>query len=138
MRECESQFDASTSLSRFRQNATATRSIALARKGDTVNRGRMGPTWGRRPTKVDDAGIGATGRIVGELRGVGISVSATSVRKVLLEEGLPPAAERMPSSWRAFLRAQAASVLAEPARFSVYRWAGRISAPHGGRIQPTT
>src|SRR2546428_14095312 len=51
-------------------------------------------------------------RIIGELKGVGISVSATSVRKVLLEEGLQPAPERTPSSWRAFLRAQAASVLA--------------------------
>ena len=51
-------------------------------------------------------------RIVGELKGVGISVSATSVRKVLLEAGLQPAPERAPSSWRAFLRTQAASVLA--------------------------
>ena len=30
-------------------------------------------------------------RIVGELKGLGVSVSATSVRKVLLEAGLPPA-----------------------------------------------
>ena len=51
-------------------------------------------------------------RIVGELKGLGISVSATSVRKVLLEAGLQPAPERMRSSWRGFLRAQAASVLA--------------------------
>jgi transposase len=51
-------------------------------------------------------------RIVGELKGLGISVSATSVRKVLLEVGLQPAPERMRSSWRGFLRAQAASVLA--------------------------
>jgi putative transposase len=41
-----------------------------------------------------------------------ITVSATSVRKVLLEEGLQPAPERSHSSWRAFLRAQAASMLA--------------------------
>jgi putative transposase len=51
-------------------------------------------------------------RIVGELKGIGIAVSATSVRKVLLEAGLLPAPERSPLSWRAFLRAQAASVLA--------------------------
>ncbi len=50
--------------------------------------------------------------IAGELKGAGISVSATSVRKVLLQAGLPPAPERAPSSWRSFLRAQAASVLA--------------------------
>jgi putative transposase len=51
-------------------------------------------------------------RIVGELKGLGITVSATSVRKVLLEEGLQPAPKRSDSSWRAFLRLQAASVLA--------------------------
>jgi putative transposase len=51
-------------------------------------------------------------RIVGELKGLGIAVSATSVRKVLLEEGLQPAPQRSYSSWRAFLRAQAGSMLA--------------------------
>ena len=51
-------------------------------------------------------------RIVGELKGVGVAVSATSVRKVLLEAGLQPAPGRARSSWRAFLRQQAASVLA--------------------------
>jgi putative transposase len=51
-------------------------------------------------------------RIVGELMGLGITVSATSVRKVLLEAGLQPAPQRTHSSWRAFLRAQAASMLA--------------------------
>jgi transposase InsO family protein len=51
-------------------------------------------------------------RIVGELKGLGIPVSATSVRKVLLEAGLQPAPQRPHSSWRAFLRAQAASMLA--------------------------
>jgi putative transposase len=51
-------------------------------------------------------------RIVGELKGLGISVSATSVRKVLLEAGLQPAPQRTHSSWRTFLRAQVASMLA--------------------------
>jgi putative transposase len=60
---------------------------------------RENPHWGYR-------------RIVGELKGLGITVSATSVRKVLREEGLQPAPERTRSSWPAFLRAQAASVLA--------------------------
>ncbi len=60
---------------------------------------RENPRWGYR-------------RIVGELKGVGFSVSATSVRKVLLEEGLGPAPERDSASWGAFLRAQAASILA--------------------------
>jgi hypothetical protein len=51
-------------------------------------------------------------RIVGELKAVGISVSATSVRRVLLGAGLRPAPERAQSSWRTFLRQQAGSVLA--------------------------
>jgi hypothetical protein len=57
------------------------------------------PHWGYR-------------RIVGELKGIGVTVSPTSVRKVLLGAGLPPAPERERSSWRAFLRQQAASALA--------------------------
>jgi putative transposase len=60
---------------------------------------RDNPHWGYR-------------RIVGELKGLGVAVSATSVRKVLLGAGLPPARERARSSWRAFLRQQAASGLA--------------------------
>jgi putative transposase len=60
---------------------------------------RENPHWGYK-------------RIVGELTGLGVSVSATSVRKVLLEAGLQPAPERGRSSWRGFLRAQAASMLA--------------------------
>ena len=68
--------------------------------GTTILRlARENPHWGYK-------------RIAGELKGVGVAVSATSVRKVLLEAGLRPAPERAPSSWRAFLRAQAASVLA--------------------------
>jgi putative transposase len=60
---------------------------------------RENPHWGYK-------------RIVGELNGLGVSVSATSVRKVLLDAGLQPAPERAHSSWRTFLRAQAASMLA--------------------------
>jgi transposase InsO family protein len=63
-----------------------------------VRLGRENPHWGYR-------------RIVGELKGLGVSVSATSVRKVLLAAGLQPAPERSNSSWRAFLRAQAGSML---------------------------
>jgi putative transposase len=51
-------------------------------------------------------------RIVGELKRLDITVSATSVRKVLLDGGIHPSPERGHSSWRAFLRAQAASMLA--------------------------
>jgi putative transposase len=61
--------------------------------------GHENPHWGYR-------------RIAGEPKGLSISVSATSVRKVLLEAGLQLAPQRSHSSWRAFLRAQAASMLA--------------------------
>jgi putative transposase len=60
---------------------------------------RENPHWGYK-------------RIAGELKGLGVSVSATSVRKILLAAGLQPAPERMRPSWRDFLRTQAASVLA--------------------------
>jgi hypothetical protein len=53
-------------------------------------------------------------RITGELNGLGVIVSATTVRKILRQAGLGPAGERAGLSWRAFLRAQAqaASMLA--------------------------
>lgn len=60
---------------------------------------RENPLWGYR-------------RIVGELRGLGVVVSPTTVRKVLIEAGLRPAPERARLSWRAFLRQQAATTLA--------------------------
>jgi putative transposase len=60
---------------------------------------RENPHWGYR-------------RIVGELKGLGLVVSATTVRKVLIEASLPPAPERARLSWRAFLRQQAATTLA--------------------------
>jgi transposase InsO family protein len=47
-----------------------------------------------------------------ELNGLGIIVSATTVRKILRQAGLGPVGERSGLSWRAFLRAQAASMLA--------------------------
>src|SRR5205814_8986269 len=48
-------------------------------------------------------------RIAGELRKLGIAVSATSVRNILVKAGLPPAPRRDPQSWRSFLRAQGES-----------------------------
>ena len=51
-------------------------------------------------------------RIVGELKALGIAVSATTVRKALREEGLGPAGKRLGPSWREFLRAQARSAIA--------------------------
>lgn len=51
-------------------------------------------------------------RIVSELAGIGISVSATSVRKVLVGAGLGPAGQRGGVSWREFIRRQAKSMIA--------------------------
>jgi transposase InsO family protein len=51
-------------------------------------------------------------RIVGELRKLGVTVSATSVRNILSAGGLPPAPQRDRQSWRSFLEAHAESILA--------------------------
>src|SRR6266567_4245172 len=51
-------------------------------------------------------------RIVGELRKLGIDVSATLVRNLLKAAGVPPAPRRGQLDWRSFLRAQAATTLA--------------------------
>jgi transposase len=64
-----------------------------------VRLARENPCWGYR-------------RIVGELRGLGISVSATSVRTILTRHGLPPAPRRNELAWRDFLRQHAATTLA--------------------------
>jgi transposase InsO family protein len=51
-------------------------------------------------------------RIVGELRKLGIDVSATLVRNVLRAAGVPPAPQRGQLDWRSFLRQHAATALA--------------------------
>jgi len=60
---------------------------------------RENPRWGYR-------------RIAGELAGLGITVSATTVRKLLHDAGLGPARRRGGLSWREFIRRQAATSLA--------------------------
>jgi hypothetical protein len=57
------------------------------------------PRWGYR-------------RIQGELKKLGMPVAATSIRTVLLRNGLRPAPRRASVTWRAFLRAQASAILA--------------------------
>jgi putative transposase len=66
---------------------------------DACRLARENPRWGYR-------------RIVGELQSLGVSVSATSVRAILLRNGLPPAPQRDEHSWRDFLRQHAATTLA--------------------------
>ena len=60
---------------------------------------RENPRWGYK-------------RIGGELYGLGVTVSATTVRKILRQAGLGPAGDRAGLSWRAFLRAQAKRMIA--------------------------
>jgi transposase InsO family protein len=51
-------------------------------------------------------------RIVGELRHLGIRLSASSVQRILRHAGIGPAPRRSGPSWSTFLRAQAHGVLA--------------------------
>jgi hypothetical protein len=55
---------------------------------------RENPRWGYQ-------------RIAGEINGLGLTVSATTVRKILREAGIGPSGERVGLSWRAFLCQQA-------------------------------
>ncbi len=73
--------------------------IAKERRALIVRLARENPRWGYE-------------RIVGELKGLGIVVSATTVKKILREEELGPAGRRNGPSWREFLRAQAKSIVA--------------------------
>ena len=60
---------------------------------------RENPRWGYQ-------------RMVGELHGLGVLVSATTVRRILAAAGLGPAGTRNGLSWRQFIRGQAHSMIA--------------------------
>lgn len=51
-------------------------------------------------------------RIQGELKGLGVRVSATTIRRVLAKEGLGSAGTRGGTSWKTFLSNQAHAILA--------------------------
>ncbi len=65
-------------------------------------------------------------RIVGELAGVGVRVSATTVAKILRQAGVSPAGARAQLSWRECLRAHAGSVIACDFFTVETLWLGRL------------
>jgi putative transposase len=64
-----------------------------------VRLGRENPRWGYQ-------------RIQGELLHLGVRLSATVIRTTLRRHGLDPAPRRAATTWRAFLRQQAAGIVA--------------------------
>ncbi len=73
--------------------------LARPRRELILRLARENPSWGYQ-------------RIAGELKSLGLAASPTTVRKVLVCAGVPPAPERATQPWRSFLHQQAASVLA--------------------------
>ncbi len=74
---------------------------------------RENPRWGYQ-------------RIVGELAGIGQRVSATTVAKILRDAGISPAGARAELTWREFLRANAASMIACDFFTVETLWLGRL------------
>jgi transposase len=60
---------------------------------------RENPRWGYQQIK-------------GELQHLGVSISATTIRTTLRRHGLDPAPRPTTTPWRAFLRQQAAGIVA--------------------------
>jgi transposase InsO family protein len=65
-------------------------------------------------------------RIVGELAGVGVRISATSVAKILRQAGMAPAGARAGLSWREFLRAHPKTMVACDFFTVETVWLGRL------------
>jgi putative transposase len=89
-----------------------------------VRLARENPRWGYR-------------RIVGELKGLGVAVSATTVRKLLREAHLGPVRTHSGPTWREFIRAQARSLIAADFFTVDTLWLQRIRSVFHRDRQPT-
>ncbi|MEX0664496.1 MAG: integrase core domain-containing protein [Acidimicrobiia bacterium] len=74
-------------------------STVLETRRTIIRLARENPTWGYR-------------RIHGELARLGITIAASTVWAILKRAGINPAPDRNSESWTAFLRAQAAGIVA--------------------------
>ena len=83
----------------FSRRAPDRPSIGAKSRELVLRLARENPRWGYQ-------------RIAGELSKLGISVSPSTVRRLLAGAGLGPAPRRSGPSWREFLHAQASSVIA--------------------------
>ena len=72
---------------------------------------RPGGPAADRPPGAGEPALGYQ-RIQGELLRLGVQVSASVIRTTLRRYGLDPVPRRIPTTWRAFLRQQAAGVVA--------------------------
>src|SRR6266536_417771 len=73
-------------------------------------------------------------RIRGELKKLGIEVSATTIASLLRRVGLGPAPRRLGPSWSEFLRAEAYGLLA---RGGTLDQEDRVSFSRGLEVEPT-
>jgi putative transposase len=93
--------------------ATGSTAVSEAIRELVLRLARENPRWGYQ-------------RIVGELVGVGVRVSATTVAKILRQAGVSPAGTRAQLSWRDFLRAHADSIIACDFFTVETLWLGRL------------
>ncbi len=88
---------------------------------------RENPRWGYQ-------------RIAGELQGLSVYVSPTTVRRILAAAGLGPAGERSGLTWHQFIRSHAQSMIAcdffTVDTINLRRICSSSSSPHGASTSP--
>jgi putative transposase len=87
--------------------------VSEANRALVLRLARENPRWGYQ-------------RIVGELAGVGVGISATTVAKILRQAGASPAGACAQLGWREFLRAHAESIIACDFFTVDTLWRGRL------------